>query len=97
VPLLIICDQLYNVPEVMWWMIGVVSCLAVSVLFYLIWGIAARCRVCGQRQFAPKKCLKNRKAHHIPWIGYIFPTALHAIFYKWFYCTYCGTAVRLKK
>lgn len=97
VPLLIIYDQLYNVPEVMWWIIGVVSCMAVSALCYLIWGLAARCRVCGQRQFAPKKCLKNRKAHHIPWIGYILPTALHAIFYKWFYCTYCGTAVRLKK
>lgn len=83
--------------DMLWWVIGLISGLFVSALFYLFWGISARCRVCGQRQFAPKKCLKNKKAHHIPLIGYIFPTALHSIFYKWFYCTYCGTAVRLKK
>lgn len=79
------------------WVIGLSSGLLISALCYLFWGLSARCRVCGQRQFAPKKCLKNKKAHHIPVVGYIFPTALHAIFFKWFYCTYCGTAVRLKK
>ncbi len=79
------------------WVIGLAVALVLSALCYLFWGISARCRVCGQRQFAPKKCIKNKKAHHIPFIGYIFPTALHAIFFKWFYCTYCGTAVRLKK
>lgn len=97
IPAVIICDQFYEVPNVIWWLAGVMTCLLLSTICYLIWGLAARCRVCGQRQFAPKKCLKNRKAHHIALIGYIFPTALHAMFYKWFYCTYCGTAVRLKK
>jgi hypothetical protein len=88
---------LYDTPETMWWVIGIVSGFLLSSLSYLFWGISARCRVCGQRQFAPKKCLKNRKAHRIPLIGYIFPTALNALFFKWFYCSYCGTAVRLKK
>lgn len=97
IPAVIICDQFYEVPNVIWWLAGTLGCLLLSTISYLIWGLAARCRVCGQRQFAPKKCLKNRKAHHIWLIGYIFPTALHAMFYKWFYCTYCGTAVRLKK
>ncbi|NWK56334.1 hypothetical protein HW115_11985 [Verrucomicrobiaceae bacterium N1E253] len=97
VPVMIFVDQMYDWPQAVWWTIGLVSALALSALCYLFWGIVARCRVCGQRQFAPKKCLKNRKAHHIPLIGYIFPTALHAMFYKWFYCTYCGTAVRLKR
>lgn len=97
VPALIIYDQMMDAPEAVWWIVGLVSASLLSALCYLFWGLAARCRVCGQRQFAPKKCLKNRKAHHIPLIGYIFPTALHAIFFKWFYCTYCGTAVRLKK
>ena len=83
--------------SMLWWVVGLASSMVVCALCYLFWGLGARCRVCGQRQFAPKKCLKNRKAHHIPLIGYIFPTALHALFFKWFYCTYCGTAVRLKK
>lgn len=97
VPSLILYDLTYDVPESMWWAVGLGGGLFVAALCYLFWGVSARCRVCGQRQFAPKKCLKNRKAHHIALIGYIFPTALHAMFYKWFYCTYCGTAVRLKK
>lgn len=83
--------------SMLWWVVGLSIGLVLSALCYLFWGLGARCRVCGQRQFAPKKCLKNKKAHHIPVIGYIFPTALHAMFFKWFYCTYCGTAVRLKK
>lgn len=97
VPALIAYDLVYDIPELIWWVVGLVSVLLLSALCYLFWGISARCHVCGQRQFAPKKCLKNRKAHHFALIGYIFPTALHALFYKWFYCTYCGTAVRLKK
>jgi hypothetical protein len=97
VPSLMIYDYWNDAPEVLWWIVGILVGLVVSGICYLIWGIRAQCRVCGQRQFAPKMCLKNRKAHHIPVIGYIFPTALHAMFYKWFYCTYCGTAVRLKK
>ncbi len=80
-----------------WWVVGLASGMLLSALCYLIWGISARCRVCGQRQFAPKKCLKNKKAHHIPVLGYILPTALQALIFKWFYCIYCGTAVRLKK
>ncbi|MBK1854476.1 DUF4332 domain-containing protein [Verrucomicrobiaceae bacterium 5K15] len=83
--------------EMMGWVIGLFSGLVVAALCYLFWGLSARCRICSQRQFTPKKCLKNKKAHHIPLIGYIFPTALHALFYKWFYCIYCGTAIRLKK
>jgi len=94
---LIIYNQMYEVPHLEWWIGGLGIGLVLSGLSYLIWGLRARCRICGQRQFAPKMCLKNRKAHHIKLIGYILPTALHAMFYHWFYCIYCGTAVRLKK
>ncbi len=76
---------------------GITITVVIGVLFYLCFGLSARCRVCGQRQFVPKKCLKHKKAHHIPVIGYILPTALQVLFFKWFYCIYCGTAVRLKK
>jgi len=78
-------------------MIGLIATLFVAVLCYLYLASKARCRVCGQLPLMPKKCAKHRKAHHIPGIGYILPTALQMIFYKWFYCTYCGTAIRLKK
>ncbi|BDS08531.1 hypothetical protein NT6N_35710 [Oceaniferula spumae] len=96
IPWLLIHEHLSG-DSMLWWVVGISSGLLLSALCYLFWGLSARCRVCGQRQFAPKKCLKNKKAHHIPLIGYILPTAVHALFYKWFYCTYCGTAVRLKK
>ena len=96
IPWLLIHEYL-NGDSMLWWVVGLASGLVLSALCYLFWGLSARCRVCGQRQFSPKKCLKNKKAHHIPIIGYILPTALHALFYKWFYCAYCGTAVRLKK
>lgn len=96
IPWLLIHEHLSG-ESMFWWVVGISGALLLSALCYLFWGMSARCRVCGQRQFAPKKCLKNKKAHHIKFIGYIFPTALHALFYKWFYCTYCGTAVRLKK
>ncbi len=96
IPWLLIHEHLSG-DSMLWWVVGLASGLILSALCYLFWGLSARCRVCGQRQFAPKKCLKNKKAHHIPLIGYILPTALHAVFFKWFYCAYCGTAVRLRK
>jgi len=96
IPWLLIHEHMTG-DSMLYWVIGLASGLVLSAFCYLFWGMSARCRVCGQRQFAPKKCLKNKKAHHIPLVGYIFPTAIHALFYRWFYCTYCGTAVRLKK
>jgi hypothetical protein len=41
--------------------------------------------------------LKNRKAHHIPVLGYVFAVAVHIVLFRWFRCTYCGTPVRLKE
>lgn len=72
--------------------------LPVIGLAFLVLGVGAgKCRICGQRQFVPRACRKNAKAHHVPFIGYIVPTALHMLFFRWFRCTYCGTPVRLKE
>ncbi|TAG08385.1 MAG: DUF4332 domain-containing protein [Verrucomicrobia bacterium] len=71
--------------------------LPLFAIFYLIFGIRASCRICGQKQFWPKACLKNKKAHHVKGIGYIVPVAIHMLIFKWFRCTYCGTPVRLVK
>jgi hypothetical protein len=64
---------------------------------YLITGLKAKCTVCGQKCFLPKKCLKNKKAHYIPLLGYIIPCALHVLLFRWFRCTYCGTSIRIKE
>lgn len=66
-------------------------------LAYLIWGVHGGCRICGQKMFVPRMCLKNTKAHHIRGLGHIIPVCFHMLLFKWFRCTYCGTPVRLKK
>ncbi len=97
VPGLIIYDIVYGFANLFGWVLGILLVSLFSGIAYLIFSLKARCCVCRQQQFVPKKCMKHRKAHHIPLIGYIFPTALQVMFYSWFYCIYCGTAVRLKK
>lgn len=71
--------------------------LPIIGIAYLIWGMSGSCRICGQKLFLPRMCIKNSKAHHITGLGYIIPVCLHMCLFKWFRCTYCGTPVRLKK
>lgn len=82
------------VPE---WLLAFPLTLPVFGICYLIWSLNGSCRICGQRQFVPRACLKNTKAHHIRGLGHIIPVSLHILLFKWFRCTYCGTPVRLKK
>jgi hypothetical protein len=56
----------------------------------------SRCRICSCNLFYSKNCLKNRKAHHIPGIGYVASLSLHLLIFGWFRCMYCGTAIRLR-
>jgi hypothetical protein len=79
------------------WVMGLLLLLVVTAGTYVYFGTRARCVVCRQPPLMPKKCIKHKKAHHVKGIGYILPTALQLLVYKWFYCTYCGTALRLKK
>ena len=79
------------------WVISLLLLLVVTAGTYVYFGTRARCVVCRQPPLMPKKCIKHKKAHHVKGIGYILPTALQLLVYKWFYCTYCGTALRLKK
>ncbi len=82
------------VPE---WLLVFPLILPVLGICYLIWSLNGSCRICGQRQFFPRACLKNSKAHHVPGLGYIIPVSIQMLLFKWFRCTYCGTPVRLKK
>jgi hypothetical protein len=97
-PLLILLDQLPEkfswVPK---WIIAFPIAVPILGLFYALVSARAKCRVCAQRIYVPKHCLKNRKAHHLPYLGYIGALALHVITFKWFNCTFCGTSIRIKK
>lgn len=79
------------------WLLAFPVSLPVFGITYLIWGVHANCRICGQKLLVPRMCLKNPKAHHIRGCGHIIPVALHILLFRWFRCTYCGTPVRLKK
>jgi hypothetical protein len=79
------------------WILAFPVGLPVCGLAYLFWGVNGRCRICGQKMFVPRMCLKNSKAHHVRGLGYIIPVCIHILLFKWFRCTYCGTPVRLKK
>jgi hypothetical protein len=79
------------------WVLAFPVSLPVFGIAYAIWGLGCGCRICGQKIFIPRMCLKNSKAHHIRGLGYIIPVCLHILLFKWFRCTYCGTPVRLKK
>jgi hypothetical protein len=66
-------------------------------LLYLMIAKTLKCRVCGQTLYSQMLCRRHVKAHYIPVLGYIFATCLHALFFHWFRCIYCGTSVRLKE
>ena len=79
------------------WLVIAPLGLVISALFYLMFGLKPRCRICGQGVFVSKSCHRHTKAHHIPVIGYILPTALQMLIFRWFRCIYCGTSIRLKE
>jgi hypothetical protein len=96
--LLLLSREAHNhfgwVPE---WLLVFPLGLPVFGIIYLIWGLHGSCRICGQKVFVPRMCMKNSKAHHFAVLGYIVPVCLHMLLFKWFRCPYCGTPVRLKK
>jgi len=96
IPLALVYEHMTGQNTVLW-VLAMAGLLFICGLCYAIWGASERCRVCNQRQFVPRKCLKHKQAHRFPLIGYILPTALHLLWYKWSHCIYCGTSVRTKK
>ncbi len=79
------------------WLLIFPAALPVFGVLFLIFSAPGSCRICGQKLFVPRACLKNSKAHRLPCLGHIIPTSLHMVLFKWFRCTYCGTPIRLKK
>ncbi len=97
-PLLILSDQMPVdfawVPH--WIIVFPISLLVLGILYALV-SSRAKCRVCAQRMYVPKQCLKNKKAHHLPLFGYVGAVAMHVIAFRWYNCTFCGTSIRIKK
>ncbi|MGI8604312.1 MAG: DUF4332 domain-containing protein [Verrucomicrobiales bacterium] len=76
------------------WVIGA---WVVCSVFYLYLATRIRCRVCTNQIFFSKRCFKNAKAHRFPGLGLVGSLALHALFFGWFRCMYCGTAIRVRR
>jgi len=79
------------------WIAWIPLGFVVMGLLYLVLARGIRCRVCGMPIYGPKACRKHVKAHHIRFLGYIFPTCFHVLLFSWFRCMYCGTSVRVKE
>lgn len=76
--------------------VGMISGVMLVVGLMQFWVLGrARCRICSCHLFFSRRCVKNRKAHHIPLVGYTGSLALHLLLFQWFRCMYCGTAIRL--
>ena len=73
------------------------SVIPVFVIGYFMSAHKARCRVCGVKEFLPSGSRKHTKTHRFLGLGPIISTALHLLLFQWFYCMFCGTAVRIKK
>ena len=79
------------------WLIAFPVMLPLIALFYAVFGNICSCRVCCQKLFVHKPHLKSSRAHHVKWLGYIFPLCIHIVLFRWFRCTHCGTPIRLKE
>ena len=79
------------------WVAIIPAAFVVIGLVYLMVAKGMSCRICGQPLYSPKACRKHVKAHHIRFLGYIFPTCFHVLLFSWFRCIYCGTSVRVKE
>ena len=65
------------------------------LILYLAQGTKARCRLCGQRLFVPKKCGKHVRAGRSI-LGHTFAVARNAVIFANYRCMLCGTKTRLK-
>jgi len=79
------------------WLLAAPGAFFFFACLYLAIARPLKCRICGQPLLSRKACFKHVKAHRLPLLGYIVPTSLHMLFFHWFRCIYCGTAVRLKE
>lgn len=66
-----------------------------ALILYLALALPRKCSVCRASTLSFKKYNRNKAAHHIPLLGYVFATALHIFLFNWFRCPACGSAQQL--
>ncbi|MGB6221416.1 DUF4332 domain-containing protein [Haloferula sp.] len=79
------------------WIIAFPLALPILGIMYFTISFGVKCRVCGQQVLVHRQCRKNKKAHHVYGLGYIFPLAVQTLLFRWFNCTFCGTSIRIKE
>ena len=79
------------------WLLAVPVTLPLFGIAWMLWGLNGACRICGQKLFVHRSHLKNSKAHHLRFLGYVLPLCCQILVFRWFRCTHCGTPVRLKE
>ena len=65
------------------------------LMMYLSQGAKARCRLCGQKLFVPKRCRKHDSASRSIF-GHTFAVARNAMLFGHYRCMLCGTKTRLR-
>lgn len=89
-PILMLTDNMPNMPV---WLLAVIV-LGIPCAVYMFVAHRATCPVCHIRIFRFTHYTRNRAAHHIPFLGYNFATALHILFFWQYNCPGCGTPVK---
>ena len=95
--LLLSAEKPENFSWVPGWLLAVPVLLPLFGIAWMLWGLNGACRICGQKLFVHRSHLKNSKAHHIRFLGYVLPLCCQILVFRWFRCTHCGTPVRLKE
>ncbi len=67
----------------------------ISLFAYLSIGAKVRCRLCGQKLFIPRHCLKHERANSSIF-GHTFAVARDAMLFGSYRCMLCGTKTRLR-
>lgn len=66
-----------------------------SLVLYLSLALPRVCSICHAPIFSFKKYSRNKAAHHLVLLGYVFATALHALLFRWFRCPACGSSQQM--
>lgn len=66
-----------------------------ALAMYLSLALPRKCSVCRASPFSFKKYTRNKAAHYLFPLGYVFATALHIFLFRWFRCPACGSAQQL--
>lgn len=89
----LVMDRFYGW-EFPWTIVLLLLVFPVSLILYLSIGAKARCRLCGQKLFVPKRCRKHERASKSIF-GHTFAVARNAMVFGSYRCMLCGVKTRL--